>query len=84
LPAIAGKLQQGGRQVTSEDVTRARQHSATDKEIHDAVPIAAAFCIYSRCVGGLATWPPREREAYHEMGAQLAGDGYVRHRFQET
>jgi uncharacterized peroxidase-related enzyme len=35
LLAIAGKVQQGGKQVTSSDVDRARQQGATDKEIHD-------------------------------------------------
>jgi uncharacterized peroxidase-related enzyme len=81
LLAIAGKVQEGGKHVTSEDVTRARQQGATDKEIHDAVLIAAAFCMYNRYVDGLATWQPRERDAYREMGEQLAHEGYVRDRF---
>jgi uncharacterized peroxidase-related enzyme len=83
LLAIAGKVQQGGKQVTSEDISRARLKGATDKEIHDAVLIAAAFCMYNRYVDGLATWQPREHEAYHDMGEQLAREGYVRDRFQE-
>jgi len=33
---------------------------------------------------GLATWQPREREAYREMGEQLAHEGYVRDRFKEA
>jgi len=83
LLVIAGKVQQGGKHVTREHVDRARQHGATDKEIHDTVLIAAAFCMYNRYVDGLATWQPREREAYVEMGKQLARDGYVRDRFRE-
>lgn len=83
LLAIAGKVQQGGKQVTSEDVGRARQHGASDKEIHDTVLIAAAFCMYNRYVDGLATWQPPEREAYRAMGEQLAHEGYTRDRFQE-
>jgi alkylhydroperoxidase/carboxymuconolactone decarboxylase family protein YurZ len=51
LLAIAGKVQEGGKQVTSEDVERARQKGATDKEIHDTVLIAAAFCMYNRLRG---------------------------------
>src|SRR3984957_6218760 len=35
LLAIAGKVQKGGKYVTAEDVARARQQGATDKEIHD-------------------------------------------------
>src|SRR5580693_3942605 len=34
---IAGKVQQGGNQVTEEDVTAAREQGATDREIHDTV-----------------------------------------------
>lgn len=83
LLAIAGKVQEGGKQVSSDDIARARQHGATDKEIHDTVLIAAAFCMYNRYVDGLATWQPREAEAYREMGEQLAREGYVRHRFEE-
>jgi uncharacterized peroxidase-related enzyme len=83
LLTIAGKVQQGGKHMTSEDVTCARQQGATDKDIHDAVLIAAAFCMYNRYVDGLATWQPRERVAYREMGEQLAQEGYVRDRFKE-
>ena len=42
---IAGKVQTGGKHVTTADVDRARREGATDKEIHDTVLIAAAFCI---------------------------------------
>jgi alkylhydroperoxidase/carboxymuconolactone decarboxylase family protein YurZ len=42
LLAIAAKVQQSGRLVTSADVERARQEGASDVEIHDAVLIAAA------------------------------------------
>src|SRR5271170_800204 len=84
LLTIAGKVQQGGKQVSAGDVSRAREHGATDKEIHDTVLIAAAFCMYNRYVDGLATWQPREREAYREMGEQMAHLGYVRDRSRET
>ena len=76
LVKIAGKVQQGGKQVSAGDVSLAREHGATDKEIHDTVLIAAAFCMYNRYVDGLATWQPREPEAYREMGEQLAHQGY--------
>jgi uncharacterized peroxidase-related enzyme len=77
LLAIAGKVQQGGKSVSSADIERARQHGATDKEIHDTVLIAAAFCMYNRYVDGLATWAPRDPEIYRQSGAQLAEKGYV-------
>lgn len=77
LLTIAGKVQKGGQQVTSEDVERARQKGATDKEIHDAVLIAAAFCMYNRYVDGLATWAPTDAEVYRQSGKRLAEQGYV-------
>jgi uncharacterized peroxidase-related enzyme len=77
LLAIAGKVREGGKQVTPADVVRARERGATDKEIHDTVLIAAAFCMCNRYVDGLATWQPREREAYHETGRRLAHEGYI-------
>jgi uncharacterized peroxidase-related enzyme len=77
LLAIAGNVQKGGKQVTSEDVERARQQGATDKEIHDTVLIAAAFCMYNRYVDGLATWAPTDPEVYRASGKRLAEEGYV-------
>jgi uncharacterized peroxidase-related enzyme len=56
LLAIASKVQKGGKHVTTDDIGRAREHGASDKEIHDTVLIAAAFCMYNRYVDGLATW----------------------------
>jgi len=84
LLRIAGKVQQGGKLVSEADVARACEQGASNKEIHDTVLIAAAFCMYNRYVDGLATWQPREAEAYREMGQQLAKEGYVRDRFREA
>ena len=77
---IAGKVQKSGKHVTAEDVARARANGATDKELHDTVLIAAAFCMYNRYVDGLATPQPLGREAYHEMGERMAHQGYGRAR----
>jgi len=76
LLAIAGKVQKGGKNVSTEDVERARNNGATDKEIHTTVLIAAAFCMYNRYVDGLATWQPREPEVYREIGQRIANYGY--------
>ena len=77
LLAIAGKVQKGGKQVTSDDVARAREQGATDKEIHDTVLIAAAFCMYNRYVDGLATWAPDDPNVYRESGKRLGEEGYI-------
>jgi uncharacterized peroxidase-related enzyme len=77
LLAIAGSVQKGGKQVTTEQVERARSQGATDKEIHDTVLIAAAFCMYNRYVDGLATWAPTDPAVYRENGKRLVEQGYV-------
>ncbi|HVW79138.1 MAG TPA: peroxidase-related enzyme [Alloacidobacterium sp.] len=77
LLVIAGKVQKGGKNVTSEDVEAARKLGATDIEIHDTVLIAAAFCMYNRYVDGLATIQPRDEAMYRERGKRVARDGYV-------
>jgi uncharacterized peroxidase-related enzyme len=76
LLAIAGKVQSGGKNVTSDDVAAARAEGATDVEIHDTVLIAAAFCMYNRYVDGLATWAPTDEGMYDQMGKHLATEGY--------
>jgi uncharacterized peroxidase-related enzyme len=77
LLAIAGQVQKGGKHVTTEDIDRARQHGATDKEIHDTVLIAAAFCMFNRYVDGLATWQPTDPEIYREIGKMTSQLGYA-------
>jgi uncharacterized peroxidase-related enzyme len=78
LLAIAGRVQQGGKQVTPADIDCARQAGATDTEIHDTVLIAAAFCMFNRYVDGLATLTPTDPQAYDQMGERMAREGYVR------
>ena len=77
LLTIAGRVQQGGKNVTAADVERARAEGATDTEIHDAVLIAAAFCMFNRYVDGLATLTPTDPAAYDQMGQRMATQGYV-------
>jgi uncharacterized peroxidase-related enzyme len=77
LLAIAGKVQKGGKNVTAADVERARKEGATDKEIHDTVLIAAAFCMFNRYVDGLATFAPTDPERYRESGKRIAAEGYI-------
>lgn len=74
---IAHRTQQGGKNVTASDVEAARAEGATDREIHDTVLIAAAFCMFNRYVDGLATWQPKSNEAYREIGQKMAREGYM-------
>jgi uncharacterized peroxidase-related enzyme len=77
LLTIAAHVQQGGKKVTDVDIEAAKKEGATDREIHDTVLIAAAFCMYNRYVDGLGTWAPVEKEAYAPMGQRLAKEGYM-------
>lgn len=77
LLLIAGKTAESGRSVTSEDVERARQHGATDLEIHDTVLIAAVFCLCNRYVDGLATWTPSDPDFYRQRAQVIVDNGYT-------
>ena len=74
---IAGKVQENGKQVKEEDIEAARAEGADDREIHDAVLIAATFSMFNRYVDGLATLTPTDPEAYDEMGKRMTTIGYV-------
>jgi len=77
LLVIAGKTAIGGKNVTTADVARARELGATDLEIHDAVLIAAVFCLCNRYVDGLATWAPDDPAFYRQRAALVAEHGYA-------
>jgi len=77
LLSIAGSVQKGGKYVTSEQIEHAKSLGATDKEIHDTVLIAAAFCMFNRYVDGLGTWAPQDRQVYVERAPRRAEEGYI-------
>ena len=77
LLAIAGAVQKGGKHVTAALVEQAREQQATDREIHDTVLIAAAFCMFNRYVDGLGTFAPQDRQLYVDRAPQRAEEGYA-------
>ena len=77
LLSIAGSVQKGGKYVTSEQIQQAKNLGATDKEIHDTVLIAAAFCMFNRYVDGLNTWAPQDRQVYIDRAPMRAKEGYA-------
>ncbi len=79
LLAIAAKVQQGGKAVTTEDIAHAKQEGASDRDIHDTVLIAAAFCMFNRYVDGLATVTPSDMDSYPLRAKQVAENGYGSH-----
>lgn len=76
LLAIAGSVQKGGKHVTPEQIDRAKNLGATDKEIHDTVLIAAAFCMFNRYVDGLATWMPDDTSFFRSRAVMICEKGY--------
>lgn len=76
LLILASSVQKGGKHVTAEQVAAAREKGATDRDIHDTVLIAAAFCMFNRYVDGLATWAPDDPDFYRHRGAKVAELGY--------
>jgi len=79
LLAIAGKVQKSGKAVEPGDIERARNAGATDRDIHDTVLIAAAFCMFNRYVDGLAANTPTDLSTYEERARQVAERGYGKH-----
>ena len=80
LLALALKVREGGRAVSDVDVAQARAAGANDIEIHDAVLIAAAFCMFNRYVDALQALTPDDPAVYREMGKAMAFQGYLRAR----
>jgi len=76
LLSIAASVQRGGKHVTETQIEKAKDIGATDREIHDTVLIAAAFCMFNRYVDGLDTWAPRERNFYIDRAKHAAELGY--------
>ncbi|MEP7318451.1 MAG: peroxidase-related enzyme [Panacibacter sp.] len=81
LLSIAASVQKGGKFVTTEQVDHAKNLGATDKDIHDTVLIAAAFCMFNRYVDGLAATTPTDMSSYPLRAQQIADYGYGNHIF---
>ena len=77
LLAIAARVQRNGRDVRESDIARARAEGATDIEIHDAVLIAAAFCMFNRYVDGLGALTPSDAAGYRDRARHVAEHGYA-------
>jgi uncharacterized peroxidase-related enzyme len=76
LLSIAASVQVSGKNVTEAQIQLARDNGATDRELHDTVLIAAAFCMFNRYVDGLGTWAPEDRQFYINRAPARAEEGY--------
>lgn len=77
LLVIADKTRERGNLVSPQHIEAARAAGATEREIHDAVLIAASFSMFNRYVDGLSTLTPTDPAVYAEMGQRMATLGYV-------
>jgi uncharacterized peroxidase-related enzyme len=75
---ITAKTQTLGKEVSPEDIARAKEAGATDTEIHDTVLITALFCLYNRYVDGLGTYRPEDPAYYQRLASRLVTIGYGR------
>ena len=83
LLSIAGSVQKGGKHVRQDQIDLAKAYGATDKDIHDTVLIAAAFCMFNRYVDGLAANTPADLSTYPPRARQVAEHGYGNHIFSK-
>ncbi|HEY2688907.1 MAG TPA: peroxidase-related enzyme [Streptosporangiaceae bacterium] len=77
LLEIASAVRHSGRAVSDEHIGLARAAGATDVEIHDAVLIAAAFCMFNRYVDGLDAIAPEDPAVYAAGAQRVVGHGYA-------
>ena len=84
LLSIAGSVQKGGKYVTQEQVKKAKEEGATDRDIHDTVLIAALFCMFNRYVDGLASNTPTDLSTYPLRAKQIAEHGYGNYIFSTS
>jgi uncharacterized peroxidase-related enzyme len=71
LLRVAGQVQEGGGRVTDEAVDQARSAGATDREIHDAVLVAADFSKWNRYVDALQVVTPDDPAVYDRVADSL-------------
>ncbi|GGV08944.1 peroxidase-related enzyme [Streptomyces spectabilis] len=74
---IATKVTADGKTVEDSDVAKAREAGAAERDVHDAVLIAAAFAMFNRYVDGLNAVVPEDPNFYRSMAAGLISQGYV-------
>ncbi len=76
LLALALLVARNAKQETGHQVSKARSLGCTDREIHDTVLIAAAFCMFNRYMDGLGLIGQDTAASVNERGRYLAEHGY--------
>ena len=73
---VAEKVRENASSLAREDIAAAIEAGASDGDTQLAVLIAAAFCMYNRCVDGFRAKTPAKISAYDERARQIADHGY--------
>ena len=73
---IAEVVRTNARTLSRKDVEAALAVGASDADTQLAVLIAAAFCMYNRCVDGFQAKTPPNTAAYRDRARQIADHGY--------
>jgi uncharacterized peroxidase-related enzyme len=76
LLGVARTVRRSARELTSDDVARAKSAGASDGDVQLAVLIAAGFSMYNRMVDGLRARTPADIDVYRPRAAQIAEHGY--------
>jgi uncharacterized peroxidase-related enzyme len=73
---VAHTVRHRSRDLTRDQIARARSAGATDADTQLAVLIAAAFSMYNRMVDGLRARTPADAEAHRARAVEIAEYGY--------
>ncbi|MEV0848452.1 peroxidase-related enzyme [Streptomyces sp. NPDC049954] len=73
---IAAEVRGQVEPVSAEALAAARSAGADDRQIHDTVLIAAAFCMYNRYVTCLDTRAPEDPAYFAESAKTITTRGY--------
>jgi uncharacterized peroxidase-related enzyme len=76
LLRIAAEVRGEVKAVSPEAIAAARAEGADDREIHDAVLIAASFCMFNRYVTCLDTDEPADPGYYDKSAERITTVGY--------
>jgi AhpD family alkylhydroperoxidase len=74
---ISLQVRKNARGLSADAVASAQAAGATPQDVHLAVLIAAAFCMYNRIVDGFRARTPTDITAYRERAEQIADFGYA-------
>jgi uncharacterized peroxidase-related enzyme len=77
LLRLAAAVTRSGKAVEADHIADVHRHGGTDKEIHDTILIAAAFCMFNRYVSGHDTVVPDDAVVFDQLTEIRVARGYL-------